>query len=523
MVVSRNSAVIRPCIKESGVHQQSARPITKRVAELPSLRYGTVGAKTTGTGPLRVNTWHHNDVVIVPNKKKSCNQSKSSNESKSCRPPRRVRFTLPTTDGGASIGGASVGGVVKPTAGDGWLRTRAPFSKRSDARRSESVSHYPPDADSRRAVDLTILSSTGTSVPVTASPGTRSRVHPTGRYVRGTLSPTANASPHAAASPGGQALLRAARDGDDHVLRDLLRRVALVGIAESDLNAVDSSGRTALSYIASSGSIDLLEQILQLPSLNPNKPDNEGNTPLHFAAQAGQVECLNCLLSRCRGIEIDARNNLGFTALMKAALQGRNKCAKLLLFAGANPTLRDNGRGFRADQWARFCGRYVCADVIEKHARQRLLERSTSYGNWGGENELGARVLMGKVVPVPPIPQQSSHGKWLKSKLKKVFRTSSGLGRNDDSFSSARLVTQLTSAALCASSPVLPSAPTVPPVVKSLIRPLTVPKLQITLVNNNGDYPNNNLTNGVTKPPAPPVAESKTTPVIKPARTKKKK
>jgi hypothetical protein len=156
-----------------------------------------------------------------------------------------VRFTLPTTDGGASIGGASVGGVVKPTAGDGWLRTRAPFSKRSDARRSESVSHYPPDADSRRAVDLTILSSTGTSVPVTASPGTRSRVHPTGRYVRGTLSPTANASPHAAASPGGQALLRAARDGDDHVLRDLLRRVALVGIAESDLNAVDSSGRVS--------------------------------------------------------------------------------------------------------------------------------------------------------------------------------------------------------------------------------------------------------------------------------------
>lgn len=40
------------------------------------------------------------------------------------------------------------------------------------------------------------------------------------------------------------------------------------------------------------------------------------------------------MLTRCRGIEIDAKNNLGFTALMKAALQGRNKCAKLLLFAG---------------------------------------------------------------------------------------------------------------------------------------------------------------------------------------------
>lgn len=50
---------------------------------------------------------------------------------------------------------------------------------------------------------------------------------------------------------------------------------------------------------------------------------------------AGQVECLNYLLSRCQqGLEVDARNHLGFTPLMKAALQGRNKCAKLLLFAG---------------------------------------------------------------------------------------------------------------------------------------------------------------------------------------------
>lgn len=141
-----------------------------------------------------------------------------------------------------------------PTAGDGWLRTRAPFSKRSDAHRLESVAHYPLEqvVNPRRAAEVTtiisedlIFSGGGSGVPVTASPGIRNRIHPTGRYIRGTLSPTANASPHAAASPGGQALLRAARDGDDHILRDLLRRAALVGIAESDLNAVDCSGRVS--------------------------------------------------------------------------------------------------------------------------------------------------------------------------------------------------------------------------------------------------------------------------------------
>jgi ankyrin repeat protein len=40
------------------------------------------------------------------------------------------------------------------------------------------------------------------------------------------------------------------------------------------------------------------------------------------------------LLTKCKGINIDAKNNLGFTPLMKAALQGRTKSAKLLLFAG---------------------------------------------------------------------------------------------------------------------------------------------------------------------------------------------
>lgn len=40
------------------------------------------------------------------------------------------------------------------------------------------------------------------------------------------------------------------------------------------------------------------------------------------------------LLTKNRGLSIDAKNNLGFTPLMKAALQGRTKCAKLLLFAG---------------------------------------------------------------------------------------------------------------------------------------------------------------------------------------------
>lgn len=147
------------------------------------------------------------------------------------------------------------------------------------------------------------------------------------------------------------------------------------------------------------------------------------------------------------------------------------------MLPGASPTLRDTGRGLRAEQWARFCGRYVCAEVIEKFARHRLLERTTAYGRWGSEPELGTQALMGTGKLPIGSGQNSSQSMGLKSRLQRAFRTtSSGTQSSSNRYS---LVTQLTTAALCASSPVLPT-PNVPPVIRSLMRPLTVPKLQVT-------------------------------------------
>ena len=49
---------------------------------------------------------------------------------------------------------------------------------------------------------------------------------------------------------------------------------------------------------------------------------------------AGHEDVVSLLLRRYRRLKIDQCNNLGFTALMKAAIQGRTRCAKLLLSAG---------------------------------------------------------------------------------------------------------------------------------------------------------------------------------------------
>ena len=51
---------------------------------------------------------------------------------------------------------------------------------------------------------------------------------------------------------------------------------------------------------------------------------------------------------------------------MKAALQGRVRCTRLLLLAGASPVLRDFGRGMCSSQWARLTSSSKCAEIIDK-------------------------------------------------------------------------------------------------------------------------------------------------------------
>lgn len=92
--------------------------------------------------------------------------------------------------------------------------------------------------------------------------------------------------------------------------------------------------QAAVSHLCGNGMIEMLDLLDDMPGIEYNLPDNEGNTPLHFAAQAGHVEVISFLLSRVKNIQVDPVNKLGFTPLMKAAIQGRVKCSKLLLISG---------------------------------------------------------------------------------------------------------------------------------------------------------------------------------------------
>lgn len=54
-----------------------------------------------------------------------------------------------------------------------------------------------------------------------------------------------------------------------------------------------------------------------------------------FLCFQGHITITNYLLNYYSGLDIERRNCHGFTALMKAAMQGRLECVRSLMMAGA--------------------------------------------------------------------------------------------------------------------------------------------------------------------------------------------
>ena len=79
-------------------------------------------------------------------------------------------------------------------------------------------------------------------------------------------------------------------------------------------------------------------------------------------------------------IEYHIYENLSPTGFLLFSFQKENFTVKIQIFflfifktltyfSGASPVRRDYGRGLTAQQWARYCGRYLCAESIEKFVR----------------------------------------------------------------------------------------------------------------------------------------------------------
>ena len=143
-----------------------------------------------------------------------------------------------------------------------------------------------------------------------------------------------------------------------------LHGVAFLGIVEIlavvlemrewDVNAVDCTGSTALTWAARKGYEVVVEMLLGREGVNPDKADTQyGQTPLSWAAECGHEGVVMMLLERedVNPDQEDTRS--GQTPLSWAAKCGHEGIVKMLLEReDVNPNTLENRYGFTPLSWA---------------------------------------------------------------------------------------------------------------------------------------------------------------------------
>nr|DBA24721.1 TPA: hypothetical protein GDO54_012341 [Pyxicephalus adspersus] len=172
-------------------------------------------------------------------------------------------------------------------------------------------------------------------------------------------------------SPEPLSLFKACSSNNAIVLKALMRQ----GLTEEAVCETDRNNRTGLLVACYQGFVDIVITLSQCPYIDVNWQDNEGNTALITAAQAGHITITNYLLNYYPGLNLEKRNTHGFTALMKASIQGRTDCVRALMLAGADIHAVDPNRGFTSREWARFTGRYDTANLMQKLLERPLAEQ----------------------------------------------------------------------------------------------------------------------------------------------------
>ena len=181
------------------------------------------------------------------------------------------------------------------------------------------------------------------------------------------------ASPNAKDKDGEPAVVAAAVPGHTEVVEALLR-------LGCDPNAPDEYGTTALMWAAMNRHLEVVRALVDAGA-DPNATSGlMRSTPLMVAASEGDTDMMYAILGQGQGraseLDVNAVDREGKTALIHAAARGHVECARLLLEAGADASLRVADTG---DDWGVSFDGMTALDVAR--AAQISLSEAALYGH----------------------------------------------------------------------------------------------------------------------------------------------
>ena len=135
-----------------------------------------------------------------------------------------------------------------------------------------------------------------------------------------------------------------------HGGEEIGERLALRVIREdenTDINAKDGNGMTALQYAVIKGYPELVAKLLAFENIELNSQDGNGLTALHHAFLQRSESTVKALLAHA-GIDVDIKDGSGLTALHHAVLEKNQHAVNTLLaHAGIDANIKD-GNGLTA-------------------------------------------------------------------------------------------------------------------------------------------------------------------------------
>lgn len=145
--------------------------------------------------------------------------------------------------------------------------------------------------------------------------------------------------------------------------RDSYRCVELLLNVVSDVNAVDSYGKTALHYACSWARDRRVDCVMLLLSkgANPNITDDFGHPPVFYACESGNLKCLQALVDH--GIDVNQKGHQGKQPIHYACGKGKVNIVKTLVDKGASITAVDD-KGKQPIHYACQHGNDDCARYL---------------------------------------------------------------------------------------------------------------------------------------------------------------